>query len=158
LSSLIGIVEKDNSFGIQLTWEANSATNSEIEVKWGKYDQAQKQALINVGERENMTPPDPLDDLFSAVAGSTNNIFDVLDNDTDPDFEPVLVLSVDPISAKGGSVTNNVNNVSYSPRAGFVGFDTFEYVATDPNGEVDTASVTVHVLPNSPPFALPDSF
>jgi hypothetical protein len=48
LSSLQGTVSAGNSFGIQLTWEANSASSSQLEIKWGKYGQATKRTLINV--------------------------------------------------------------------------------------------------------------
>ena len=49
ISSLQGTVSAGNSFGIQLTWEADSASSSKLEMKWGKYGQATKRMLINVG-------------------------------------------------------------------------------------------------------------
>jgi len=50
ISSLQGIVSAGNSFGIQLTWEADSASKDRLEIKWGKYNEAGKQTLINVAE------------------------------------------------------------------------------------------------------------
>jgi len=50
ISSLDGIIQPGNSFGIQLTWEADSVDSSQLEVKWGKYGEATKRILINVSE------------------------------------------------------------------------------------------------------------
>jgi len=50
VSSVQGTVSAGNSFGIQLTWEADTAESSQLEVKWGKYGEAGKSTLINVSE------------------------------------------------------------------------------------------------------------
>jgi len=45
-------VSTGNSFGIQLTWEADSTDSSQLEVKWGKYGASGKRTLINVSESQ----------------------------------------------------------------------------------------------------------
>ncbi|MBI1371298.1 MAG: hypothetical protein GC159_00850 [Phycisphaera sp.] len=72
---------------------------------------------------------------------------DVLDNDSDPDGDPLSVASVtDP--AHGAAVINNDGTVTYTPDGKFVGDDSFVYTLSDGAGGLDTATVTVHVSPN----------
>ncbi len=66
ISSLQGTVSAGNSFGIQLTWEADSASRNNLEVKWGKYDPAGKRTLINVAEGQ---------------AGPSNSIIEKINNE-----------------------------------------------------------------------------
>ena len=80
--------------------------------------------------------------LTSTTAGTTGT---VLDNDTDPDGDPLTVASGSS-SANGGSVTMNSNGTfSYQPSPAFAGYDTFTYTISDGNGGTDTAIVTIEV-------------
>ncbi len=71
----------------------------------------------------------------------------VLANDIDPDGDQLTITSVGP--AAHGSVVNNGNGtLTYTPAAGFIGFDTFTYTICAPEGclvSSSTAAVTVTV-------------
>ena len=55
-------------------------------------------------------------------------------------------------TAAGGTVTVNADGTfSYTPAAGFIGEDNFDYVITDPSGETDTAEVSFNVQPDATP-------
>ncbi|MCH7535937.1 MAG: cadherin-like domain-containing protein [Bacteroidetes bacterium] len=76
-------------------------------------------------------PPIAVDDFFTVEVNSINNILTVLLNDTDADNDPLAVFSVDPTSTQGGTITNNGNDVTYTPPTSFTGIDSFTYIATD---------------------------
>ncbi|PZX10151.1 hypothetical protein LX81_04294, partial [Palleronia aestuarii] len=70
---------------------------------------------------------------------------DVLANDSDPDNDPLSVISV--TQGTNGSVSvNGDGTISYAPDSGFSGTDTFSYVVGDGQGGTDTANVSVDVL------------
>ena len=47
---------------------------------------------------------------------------DVMGNDFDPEGQPIQFASVDSTSAQGGTIVNNVNDVTYTPPpSNFVG-------------------------------------
>ena len=92
-------------------------------------------------------PPVATNDTVATPEDTTVTV-DVLANDSDPDNDPLSVLSVsDPAS---GSTTLNANGtITYTPDAGFVGIDTFTYAVSD--GDLtDTATVTVAVSEPNP--------
>jgi hypothetical protein len=93
----------------------------------------------------------------SAVAsGGSMLMIEVLQNDSDPDGDFLLVQSIG--NAAHGTVLNSRTAVSYIPDIGFVGVDTFSYTVSDGNGGVATASVTVSVAAiNQAPIARDDS-
>ncbi len=67
----------------------------------------------------------------------------VLANDTDPDGDALTIVSV---STPGdGTASHNGTRVTYTPRLGFLGTDTFMYTIKDPAGATATARVTVTV-------------
>jgi VCBS repeat-containing protein len=83
---------------------------------------------------------------------------DVLANDSDVDGDALIVVSATQ-GANGSVVINADETVTYTPNADFTGTDTFEYTASDGNGETDTAMVTITVSPfNNSPVALDDSY
>ena len=82
----------------------------------------------------------------------------VLDNDSDPENQPLSVISV--TSPQNGTTVVDNNEIIYTPNPGFVGCDTFSYVIQDNGGLTDQALVIVctgTANPNLPPIALPDS-
>jgi immune inhibitor A len=81
----------------------------------------------------------------------------VLDNDSDPDGD---ALTVDATTQPAhGSAGTDGSTVTYTPSAGFVGTDTFDYTVGDGKGGADTGTVTVTVnpRPNRAPDAVDDS-
>ena len=101
-------------------------------------------------------PPLAVDDGGNATVG-TAVVLDVLDNDSDPDGDPLAIVGVSP--AANGVVVFDATSVTYTPAAGFVGADAFTYTIEDGRGGSASATVTVTVsaLPNQPPAPLPDA-
>ena len=103
------------------------------------------------------TAPDAANDSFT---GDFNQPIegDVLANDSDPDGDPLTVISnTDPLN---GTVTVNPDGTfTYTPETGFAGTDQFTYTISDGNGGTDTATVTLTVgeRPNEAPTAVADT-
>jgi hypothetical protein len=97
-------------------------------------------------------PPVANDNQFTVERDSSNNSLDVLANDSDPDGDPLTIVSV--TQPANGQVSISGNVLLYTPAAGFVGSDTFSYTIDDGFGGQATANVTVNVVsPNQPPEA-----
>lgn len=80
----------------------------------------------------------------------------VLDNDSDPDQDPLAVNLL--VDVSNGSLTLNPDgSFSYTPDANFNGVDGFTYEIDDGQGGTDTASVTIDVdAVNDAPIAADD--
>ena len=97
-------------------------------------------------------PPDAVADTGTVRRNSTANVLNVLSNDTDPDFDGLTISAFDAVSTAGGAVDCSSQFwCYYSPPVGFVGTDTFTYTASDGQGGVDTATVTVIGRPQPGP-------
>ena len=94
-----------------------------------------------------MPAPIAIDDLLSASA-NTPIILSIADlllaNDSDPDGDPLTLASFDQ-PANGTLVDNGDGTLTYTPNAGYVGQDTFNYTVSD-GTLTDNATVTVDVL------------
>ncbi|MCX7561799.1 Ig-like domain-containing protein, partial [Sulfitobacter sp. F26204] len=99
--------------------------------------------------------PNAVDDVASVDAGETA-VIPVLANDTDPQGQPLTVTLAD---APNGIVDINPDGtLSYEPDEGFLGEDTITYTVTDPDGNTDTAEVTVTVAEgDQAPVTAPDT-
>jgi len=84
------------------------------------------------------------DDSMTTI--KEENLFvPVLTNDSDPDGDPLVILSVtQPVN---GSVTIEGSDLLYEPDDGFIGTDLFEYTIADDSGSTSTATVTIGVDP-----------
>ncbi len=83
-------------------------------------------------------------DAATVAEDSTNNVIDVLANDTDVDAGAITVASVASPTANSGTVEITGGGgtvVSYTPAADFCGTDTFTYTLN--GGSVATVTVTV---------------
>jgi len=69
---------------------------------------------------------------------------DLLGNDTDPDDDVLVVSAVDEATAQGGTLAARGSRWLYTPPAGFVGTDTFNYTVTD-GAESSSAAVSIEV-------------
>ena len=101
-------------------------------------------------------PPVAVDDVGATTVG-TAVVLDVLDNDSDPDGDALVIVST--TQPAGGLVAFDGTSVTYAPAAGFVGVDSFTYTIEDGRGGSATATVTVSVnaAPNQPPVPAPDA-
>lgn len=86
----------------------------------------------------------------------------VLNNDGDPDGDPIT--SAGPLTGPDNGTVSIAPNgdFTYTPDPGFTGTDTFTYQTCDAGPLCDTATVTITVLPpydpgNDPPFAGDDA-
>ncbi|MDB6027986.1 MAG: hypothetical protein JWM68_4209 [Verrucomicrobiales bacterium] len=102
--------------------------------------------LILTDDR-NYTPKDvtAVDDALTAYAGTATQILpaDLTHNDVSL-FNDVLSISAVGTSTNG-TVVLSTNSISYTPKTGFVGKDTFTYTVKDESGATSTAKVTMDV-------------
>jgi outer membrane protein OmpA-like peptidoglycan-associated protein len=102
--------------------------------------------------------PVAVNDTATIARDAAGTLINVLANDTDADGDALMVMSV--TQPANGSVTNAGNGVVYTPRAGFVGTDTFTYMVKDPSGATATGTVTITVtapVVDRPPVAVNDA-
>ncbi|MFC3144280.1 cadherin-like domain-containing protein, partial [Psychromarinibacter halotolerans] len=102
--------------------------------------------------------PEAVGDALSTEpdTGLTFSAEDLLANDTDPDGDPLTVVSVGTPS-NGALVDNGDGTFTYTPDTGFVGTDSFTYTVSD-GDNTDSATVVVSVQPPSVFDAFSDDF
>ncbi|WP_296478644.1 Ig-like domain-containing protein, partial [Roseinatronobacter sp.] len=89
-------------------------------------------------------PPVAVDDDFETDGIGKTFEGNVLDNDSDPDGDPLTVkLSTQPLN--GTVVMKPDGSFTYTPNPGFFGKERFEYVVSDGNGGADHATVNITV-------------
>ncbi|MET0326425.1 MAG: Ig-like domain-containing protein, partial [Ilumatobacteraceae bacterium] len=109
--------------------------------------------------------PEAFDDIVEAVAGSAPLVFDVLDNDSDPDGDRVLVTQAGVPSAGATAIADGGGAVTFTPPETITpGPDgaaqvAFTYSIDDGRGGTASATVTVRVIAATealPPIAVDD--
>ncbi len=78
---------------------------------------------------------------------NTPLVIDVLANDSDPDGDPIAVISVG-MASHGTTANNGDGTVTYSPALAFNGKDSFTYEICDDRGACATGQVKVRVVCN----------
>ena len=92
-----------------------------------------------IGQLVN-TPPKPTPDVAILGADGTVTV-DVLLNDTDDEYQPLVVTGAGP--ATGGTVSViNGRNVRYVPGANFAGSEIISYTVQDGDGATATSTLT----------------
>ncbi len=121
-------------------------------------------ATVTVQVTDVNDPPIALNDTFTVARNSTQNILEVLANDStgvdDPSSETLSVTAVS-AGSNGGTIELGPSGltVRYTPKAGFTGVETFTYTLKDSRGGTATASVSVAVnMENPPPNLQNDTF
>ena len=100
-------------------------------------------------------PPKAVNDTATTTAGKAVTV-NVLANDSDPDGNTLTVTANS--TPANGSVTRSGGNVTYTPKAGFTGTDSFKYTLSDGKGGTATGTVTITVTAvNQPPKAVNDT-
>ena len=113
--------------------------------------------IIDVTPLNPNEPPIAIDDTASTAVGGPVTV-DILDNDSDPDGDPLTVSSTSALH--GTVVINGDGTITYTPDSGFCGTDTIAYTVCDPFLACDDAIVVVEVpCPplNEPPVAVDDT-
>ncbi|MES2628752.1 MAG: Ig-like domain-containing protein, partial [Bacteroidota bacterium] len=104
--------------------------------------------------------PITLDDSYTVNEDNVLNVNapGVLFNDTDPDVEPLTVVS-NTNPANGVLVISPNGKFIYTPAANYNGTDSFTYTVSDGHGGTSTSTVTIVVLPmNDRPVAGDDFY
>jgi hypothetical protein len=96
---------------------------------------------VMVSNTQNQ-PPVAVDDAV-VVPYETPTAIPVLDNDSDPDGDPLTIIST--TQAANGTVLFNDSTITYVPADNFTGVDTFTYTISDGRGGTATATVIVFV-------------
>lgn len=89
--------------------------------------------------------PEAADDMATVASGSSVQIV-ALEND-EPGSSPIIAgdTRITRQPANGTATVNPDGSITYTPNAGFVGTETFEYEIVDENGLTSRATVTVTV-------------
>jgi hypothetical protein len=110
--------------------------------------------ITNVPEVPANTPPVAVDDGYNTPASTLLTVpalTGVLANDTDADTNPLTAaLVIGPLHDTGSFTLNTDGSFNYTPVAGFLGADTFTYVANDGLADSNIATVTINIR-NTPP-------
>lgn len=93
-------------------------------------------------------------DGYQISRNSSNNVLDVLTNDSDPDGDAVHIQSVQ--TPAHGSASVSGNRLVYTPAAGYQGSDSFSYTIADNKGLTASAIVTITIAANAAPVAVDD--
>ena len=114
---------------------------------------------ISVTEAANVAPI-AVPDLRQVVGPATQQTFDVLDNDRDPDDSPGgLTVTSAQLTSQGGSLSQSGSQVTITPQPDFVGVITGTYSIRDGEGLTDSSTLTLTVTPpaNRAPVAGDDN-
>ncbi|MBC7633384.1 Ig-like domain-containing protein, partial [Aeromicrobium sp.] len=103
-------------------------------------------------------PPTAKDDEFGVRPGRTT-IFSVLDNDSDPDGDVLVISAYDAIAETTGTLDpiDGGRALQFTPVEGFVGAISFNYTVDDGRGGTASANVTARVVPDEisqPPYSV----
>ena len=152
----------EDTFTYTVTDEAGNVSDAEVSIEVRDLNQTDPTDPATF----NNAPPVATDDEFSSFA-DTPLMSGVLSNDSDPDGDVVAIA--DPATGdqatgpqtittdQGGTVTLNQDGTfEYTPPAGFIGEDSFDYTIVDPSGATDTATVTLNIDADSDPDANDD--
>ncbi len=95
--------------------------------------------------------PDALNDVTIGFQDVAQDIT-VLTNDSDPDGDPLTVISAVVGTPGAGTASVNPNNtINFDPDTAFSGPAQINYSISDGRGGTDSATVTVTIIPNSAP-------
>lgn len=150
-----------NNFGSSLATnnDGDDGLNSKIVYtpsKGGTYYLGANDHLTNTGDYiisaatvsiDEEHPPVANEDSYTVTSGSTltvSAVTGVLTNDSDIDGDPLTASVVD-TTDHGTLGLNADGSFSYTPNPGFIGTDTFTYLASDGTGRNDDAVVEITV-------------
>ncbi len=136
----------------EFDYEAKSSYSIRVQTDDNNGGTYEKEFIITITDANDA--PDAVNDSFSVLEDSSSNSLDVLSNDTDPDAGDTRTIISLGATSNGGTVSTDGSTVTYTPAAGYVGQETFDYTIQDSGTPqlTDTATVTVTVNNvNDPP-------
>jgi hypothetical protein len=103
-------------------------------------------------------PPTAIDDEYGIRPGRTT-ILPLLDNDTDPDGDVLVISAFDPVAETTGRLDSidGGRALQFTPAVDFIGTIAFTYTVDDGRGGYAQARVNARVVPdtsNEPPVAI----
>ncbi|MGB0930208.1 MAG: Ig-like domain-containing protein, partial [Chitinophagales bacterium] len=101
--------------------------------------------VVNVIEEGENQAPIAVDDETTTTPNTQIDI-PILDNDSDPDGDEIVLTSIT-VFPQNGTAEFNVDSsgILYTPNEDFEGMDTLEYVICDTDGLCDTALVVITI-------------
>ncbi len=131
-------------------WEDVTPPVQEDSPEVGEEQSANQSFEDTLAERTDVNrEPTAVDDIFGIRPGRTT-ILSVLDNDSDPDGD-VLVISAVGAVAEGTGLLDLIDGgraLQFTPAPDFVGSIAFDYTVDDGRGGAATARVTARVVPD----------
>ena len=126
-------------------FNVNSGTN-QVSAVATLIDPANNSSSQTVGMSDVVLNIDPIanDDTYTLNQAIE---LQVLSNDTDQDNDSLSVSAIKTAPEHGTVVINANGTITYTPDAGYVGDDQFEYEISDGKGGTDTANVNLEVFP-----------
>ena len=110
------------------------------------YGRASVEATVSITVNPAAPNQNPIAQNDSATTRRNTAVsIAVLANDSDPEGQALTVTAVTQAANGTVTITNGGTQVSYVPRNGFTGNDSFTYTVSDGNGGLATATVTVTV-------------
>ena len=166
----VTIVDDNNDgvFEIQYTPDAGYSGNDTFtyDVNDGNGGLSTATVTVTVAPDPSNTPPDVQDDAIQVLENGIET-FDVLANDSDPEFAPLKIIRIggqdvalgDTVTlASGALVTLNLDStLTYNPNGAFnpapaaVVPDSFTYEVRDSGGNIVSGDVAVDVFGSEPP-------
>lgn len=140
---------------IRIHYRHADAPVHQLELLWSGPGIAKEPVPASAFFREGTPEPSPPKANPDEVSttGGTPALIDVLANDSDDGTPQTLAISSVGTPEHGIAETED-DRIRYTPRAGFLGTDRFDYTITD-GEETSTATVTVEVLPATATLWLP---
>ncbi len=133
------------SGGFVYTPDPNQASRSDsfvYRVSDGEFTSTARVVLFRISDA---TAPVAANDLYTIARNSNGTPVNPLANDSDPSGSQLTLSSITNVSNNGGLVVINNNIVSYTPRRGFRGNETFTYTVTNIYGQQTQASLVFQV-------------
>ncbi|MBL4766779.1 MAG: tandem-95 repeat protein, partial [Rhodobacteraceae bacterium] len=113
-------------------------------------------ATVTITVTPENDDPVAVEDLVF-VQQESSLTFDPLVNDSDVENDALTITGVTDPSSGTVTIGQDGKSLSYSPKAGFKGNDSFDYTVSDGNGGENSATIDVIVLQNDPPVAVGDT-
>lgn len=141
----------DENMRLVENWEDVTPPEEEESEEIGDEKSAIQSFEDTLAERTEVNrPPTANDDDFGIRPGRTT-ILSLLDNDTDPDGDVLVISDYDAIAESTGQLDpiDGSRALQFTPAAGFVGTVALNYTVDDGRGGTDSARVTVRVVPDA---------
>jgi hypothetical protein len=139
-----------NQGGGVVTYTPNSKFNGDDGFEYTVSDPhgAKSTARVLVSVKPSKDSLTAVDDSFTTPEEIPISQMEVLQNDIDPQGDPITIAGVVSPTQFEGTVTINADNtLNYVPAQNFFGEDTFTYTISTPDGSTSAATVTVTVTP-----------